>query len=72
MKWLVERRAEKVKKVYEPLIDECDVGLFLTEEECESFSYFTAASTSNGVKNYVKKVLDARLSEGAPSSQQER
>jgi hypothetical protein len=70
MKWLVDRRAGEVKKAIGNLIDECDVKVFIKDHECEDFSYFTATTITDGVKNDVKKVLETRLLEEAPNNQQ--
>jgi hypothetical protein len=70
MKWLIDRRVGEVKKAIGNLIDECDVKVFIKDHECEGFSYFTATTIADGVKNDVKKVLETRPLEGAPNNQQ--
>jgi hypothetical protein len=70
MKWLIDRRVGEVKKAFENLIDECDVKVFIKDLECEGFSYFTATTITDGVKNDVKKVLETRPLEGAPNNRQ--
>ncbi|MCL7384647.1 MAG: hypothetical protein LZ174_10205 [Thaumarchaeota archaeon] len=72
MKWLVDRRAEEIRKSFQALTDECDASSFIMDDEYENFIYLTASSLNDGMRDAIKRALEARPLEGAPSNQQER
>jgi len=72
MKWLVDRRVEEIRKRFQALIDECDASSFIMDDEYEDFIYLTANSLNDGMRDAIKRALEARPLEEAASNQQER
>jgi hypothetical protein len=72
MKWLVDRRVGGIRKRFQALIYECDASSFIMDAEYENFIYLTANSLNDGMRDAIKRALEARPLEGVPSNQQER